>query len=146
MAKYRWSRDLVVMVLQDIIRRTRENGRRQINRDLASRGLPRPRGRPPKNRVSKLLADVHDVTIPMAPLPDTSSSGSAPPQTTKRDKQAVQQNPPSLVKGSIAKRQEDYPSIDANVVPHQLKHKGKAVVPANKRSTIVSRSKWAQRH
>jgi hypothetical protein len=154
MAKYRWTRDLVIIVIQDIIRRTRENGRRQINKDLASRGLPRPRGRPPKNRISKLLVDQHDVTIPLAPLPDTSSSTpcAAPPEATTPDTPPVRKDPPSLVKGSIARRRTELPEISADIVKtsdavsNQLKDKGKAVLPANKHSTGVSPSKIDQYH
>jgi hypothetical protein len=114
--KYRWTRDLVIVVLQDMIRRTRENGRWPINKDLASCGLPRPRGRPPKHRISKHLVDQNDVTIPLAPLPDRSSPILPPSQTTKPDEQLVQVDQPSLVNGSMEKWRNEYPAIQADIM------------------------------
>jgi hypothetical protein len=82
MASYHWIHDLARIVLQDIIRRNRENGRRRRLKDTA-RGIKARPGRPPKYRISKLLFDPESGPIPIAPSP------TPPPATPSPDDPSI---------------------------------------------------------
>jgi hypothetical protein len=112
MARYHWTHDLARIVLQDIIRRNRENGRRRRLKEDAARGIKARPGRPPKDRISKLLFDPERGPVPIAPSP------TPPPATPSADDPSIDitssQAPiAGLVQGSMLARRMVRPSIAA---------------------------------
>jgi hypothetical protein len=131
MRPYRWTRKLVIYVLKDIIRRTRENRRRPLNKELAILGMPRKKGRPSKTRTTNHSTRDKDIRIPIAPSPAPSSCDEdihcplAPTNDDSDIPRPTSTAEAGLVKGSIATRRKDRAQIDAEIPhPPSTRHAG----------------------